>query len=751
MKLERIDLVNFGSHAARTWEPGPARLSVIVGPNGAGKSTLLVDGPLFALWGDVPGGYSPDQLVRIGAQDMSVTVEFELDGLRYRVVRRRTTRAGGKSSADLQSRAPDGSWTPVASGAREVSAEVSRILRMDQATFRTAVVLAQGDAKRFMDATAGKGTPTAPGRAAILSTLVVDPRFALAEVRARDEVRDLEARTVAERGQIERLTDAIAELESAHEAKAEAENTIAEWDEALSEARQSRALVAERLVVLAGEIAKGDAAAAEVTRLEAERGALAERYRREKAAIVAADAALGAAQATLAAAGAIESAAEAIGGARAELVAMEGADAAGRRLREEIAAAREAFTALERPHERAVASWTAEIGAARSRVEQLVAAGRALKPVICEKCAHPNIVDQADIRGQLAAARDAVAALEAAEPKAPLEIARQRAGVARLDAKLRDLPGPSEAELREARARLAQLERDAARAGEIDAARRAIETATAARASAEAELETIGLAGTDVATRLATAGAAIAGTATLLAERRALMAEVAVVDDTIERIEQQRRRSADALAMAVANLERQAQLQAEVATVTDRLAAADVEIGRLRRLVGAFGVKGIPARVVESVLPELVAHANDLLGQLRPGMTLDVRATRAKADGSGTIEALDLWIRDRAGERQRWSGGEGTSIAMAIAVALSRLGARRSGARVATLVIDEPDGLDAASRRAFGQALRVLAHRGDLERVAVITHQDGIPDFADAVVEIEPADEASDSIASAAA
>ena len=56
---------------------------------------------------------------------------------------------------------------------------------------------------------------------------------------------------------------------------------------------------------------------------------------------------------------------------------------------------------------------------------------------------------------------------------------------------------------------------------------------------------------------------------------------------------------------------------------------------------------------------------------------------------------------------------------------------------MATLVIDEPDGLDADSRRAFGQALRVLAHRGDLERVAVITHQDGIPDFADDVVEIE--------------
>jgi hypothetical protein len=62
----------------------------------------------------------------------------------------------------------------------------------------------------------------------------------------------------------------------------------------------------------------------------------------------------------------------------------------------------------------------------------------------------------------------------------------------------------------------------------------------------------------------------------------------------------------------------------------------------LRRLVTAFGPTGIPARIIEGVLPELGAYANELLAELRPGMTLELRAQRAKKDGKGVVEALDL-------------------------------------------------------------------------------------------------------------
>lgn len=746
MRIDLVAVVNFGSHAAKVWEPGDARLTVVTGPNGVGKSTLLVDAPCFALSGEVPGGYSPDQLVRTGATDMSVILEFTLDGQRYRFVRRRTTRAGGKSSADAQVLLADGTWRPLASGAREVSAEAVRLLRMDQHTFRTAVVLAQGDAKRFMDATPGKGTPQAPGRAAILSTLVVDPVFALAEAKAREEARELEATTAADRGQVERVGDAIAELAGAPGLVAERRAEISGLETAIAVDRARRGEITERLTALAGEIAKGDAAAAEVARLEEERAALADRYRREKATVATSDEARLAATAALAAADAVERAAADIPAAQAEVAGLEVAEADARRLRDEVAAKRQAMAEIERPFEQAAATWAAEHTAAERRITELIAAKNGLQPVICEKCGTANIVDQADVRGQLATARARLAELDNSRTVEPMAIARDKAALVRLESKLREIDLPDPSVLSAARAQLATLERSAARAGEISAARAALTAAAAAKVSAEAELVSIEKAGKVIAVRIEAARDAKAAAVALLEEQVRLTADARALDDSMDVDGRRLRELERVLANAEAQLERLEQLIAERDALTAKLAGADVDLARLRRLVAAFGVKGIPARVIESVLPELVEHANELLGQLRPGMTLDLRASRAKADGSGTIEALDIWIRDHRGERQRWSGGEGTSIAMSIAVALSRLGARRSGARISTLVIDEPDGLDGESRRAFGQALRVLAHRGDLERVAVITHQDGIPDFADDVVELEPVIESFDSI-----
>lgn len=742
--FESVKLLNFGSHAAQTWEPGTARLTVVTGPNGAGKSTLLVDGPLFALFGEVPGGYSADQLVRIGSTDMSVTVELLLDGQRYRVIRRRTTRAGGKGSADLQAQAPDGSWTPVASGAREVTAAVSRLLRMDHSTFRTAVVLAQGDAQRFMNATAGKGTPTEPGRAAVLSTLVVDPRFAAAEVDAREKAREVEAELANGRRAIEALDASLARRPEHESTLAAALETEAVAVRALLASDEARAAAEERLRELAGEEADARAAVDELARLEADLVALRGRYTRAKEAGEEAGREITRLTA-LAAADVPDLDLEA---AQADVAALEAAIATERDKRAALDAAAAAFRALETEQAARVSAWRAKAASSGAIVAALEDQGKALEPVTCPKCRHRFPADPGDIEGRLTAARASATAV-GPEPAEPTELSRARAAQSRAETHLTEARvSPTWASsVRDALAAAQDSER-------LRAARRAALEALAqqqaALARATAELADVDATGRAVAaTKAAASARADAGavvTQKLIAAQQHRAAAVATAREARTEHEQALRVSASARAA----LERLEGDQREHDGIAAAGAIRERELFLLRRLLAAFGVKGIPARVVESVLPELVAHANEMLGQLRPGMTLDIRATRAKADGSGTIEALDIWIRDRRGERQRWSGGEATSIAMSIAIALSRLGARRSGARVATLVIDEPDGLDAESRRAFGQALRVLAHRGDLERVAVITHQDGIPDFADDVVEIEPDDEPSGSIVVAA-
>ena len=76
------------------------------------------------------------------------------------------------------------------------------------------------------------------------------------------------------------------------------------------------------------------------------------------------------------------------------------------------------------------------------------------------------------------------------------------------------------------------------------------------------------------------------------------------------------------------------------------------------------------------------------------------------------------------------------SVSLALAGGMSRMVARRAGSRISTLVIDEPDGLDQDARRALGQALKVLAHEGELERVVVVSHHEDLAEFGDSVYRV---------------
>ena len=723
MRIDRIALHNFLSHPETDWQPNGTKLGAIVGPNGAGKSALL-DGILYSLYDGARA--RTDQLVRLGESDMSSTVEFTYSGAHYRIVRGRSTRGAGKTYLEVHVAAPDGTWTTLTGDdIRATQAFIDQLLGLDADAFTTSVFLRQGEADGFITATAGT-------RKKLLGELLGLDIYAKAETRTREEARDLEARNDAERAQVERLEEVIAELASAVDAKAHHEQAIAELERSASSDKARRGQITGRLTELAAEIAKGDAAAAEVARLEGERAALADRYRRERATIAAADHAIAAAEAVLATADDVASAIEDLEPARAELAGLETAEAAWRQLVDQARAQRDKVMALEREWERVYEPWLRDVETAQRRVDELVERGKAGTSV-CEACGQPIGKQQA--LEQLTTARSRLTEIAEREPKKPLGIARESAQHERLESKLREATEPDAAVLAVARANLSAQERTAARAGEIEAARRSRETAVTAKASAEHELEVIGAAGADVAARIEVAVEATAGTKALLDERTLLTQEATVVDERIEVLERQRRDAEAGLATAVADLDRRDRLIADVEAVKARLTGADIDLGRLRRLVTAFGVAGIPARIIEGVLPELAGYANDLLAELRPGMALELRAQRAKKDGKGVVEALDLIVRDDVGERPLavFSGGERMSVSLAIAVGLSRLVARRAGSAIRTLVVDEPDGLDADARRAFGQALRVLAHRGDLERVVLVSHHPDLAEYADTV------------------
>ena len=187
-----------------------------------------------------------------------------------------------------------------------------------------------------------------------------------------------------------------------------------------------------------------------------------------------------------------------------------------------------------------------------------------------------------------------------------------------------------------------------------------------------------------------------------------------------------------------------AALRDSQATLQKRLDATRHEKRLLDDLRLAFSRDGLPALLIETALPALEAEANALLSRLSGGgMRVAFRSQRETVAGK-TVETLDIEIADDLGVRDYalYSGGEAFRINFAIRIALSRLLARRVGATLNTLFIDEGFGSqDAAGRQKLIEAIRVI--RGDFEQILVITHIDELRDAFPVQLLVEKTDEGS--------
>jgi len=154
-----------------------------------------------------------------------------------------------------------------------------------------------------------------------------------------------------------------------------------------------------------------------------------------------------------------------------------------------------------------------------------------------------------------------------------------------------------------------------------------------------------------------------------------------------------------------------------------RLAVLKEEIEDLIYLAEAFGKKGIQAVIIENAIPEIEAESNRILSRLTDNKMHVALITQAKNKSGGMSETLDLVMGDEVGTRnyELYSGGEAFKVNFALRIALSRLLARRAGAKLETLIIDEGFGSqDDASRSRLVKAIRLI--QSDFSRVLVITH-----------------------------
>ncbi|HAZ31086.1 MAG TPA: hypothetical protein DCY61_00010 [Dehalococcoidia bacterium] len=209
-------------------------------------------------------------------------------------------------------------------------------------------------------------------------------------------------------------------------------------------------------------------------------------------------------------------------------------------------------------------------------------------------------------------------------------------------------------------------------------------------------------------------------------------------------LQEQRHRAGQRLGAVQQQLDHCATLERLRAEKGQALRQAAEEKSIYDELVMAFGKKGIQALIIETALPEIQGEANKLLARMTDGrMGVEIESQRSTRKGE-TIETLDINIWDELGTRsyEMYSGGESFRIDLALRIALSRLLARRAGAPLPTLIIDEGFGTqDAAGRGKLVEAINSI--QDDFERIIVITHIDELKDAFPVRIEVTRTNEGS--------
>jgi exonuclease SbcC len=175
--------------------------------------------------------------------------------------------------------------------------------------------------------------------------------------------------------------------------------------------------------------------------------------------------------------------------------------------------------------------------------------------------------------------------------------------------------------------------------------------------------------------------------------------------------------------------ERCAALAEEIKEKRKARAEAANDQAAYEELAKAFGRNGIQALIIENALPEVENEANALLARMSDGQ-LQVRLkTQRDLKAGGQAETLEIEISDGMGARryELYSGGEAFRVNFAIRIALSKLLARRAGAPLQTLFIDEGFGSqDTEGRQRLVEAIQAV--QDDFDRIMVITHIEELKD-----------------------
>lgn len=202
-----------------------------------------------------------------------------------------------------------------------------------------------------------------------------------------------------------------------------------------------------------------------------------------------------------------------------------------------------------------------------------------------------------------------------------------------------------------------------------------------------------------------------------------LATEKAILEDSMNSSEREKHDLGRQVAVLESNLER---LKLEHTSISAKRAQIDellTAMNDYEYLAETFGKKGIQAIIIENAVPEIETEANNILSRLSDNQMHVALVTQHRTKQGSIQETLDIVIADDVGTRnyELYSGGEAFKINFAIRVALSRLLARRAGAKLQSLIVDEGFGSqDEISRTRLMEAIHAI--KPDFAKILIVTH-----------------------------
>jgi exonuclease SbcC len=216
-----------------------------------------------------------------------------------------------------------------------------------------------------------------------------------------------------------------------------------------------------------------------------------------------------------------------------------------------------------------------------------------------------------------------------------------------------------------------------------------------------------------------------------------LITDLEKAESEFQALGTQQKQAQETVGSVKAKLQRCSELEKRRKDKEKQLGQASKEEQIYRELTEAFGKRGIQALLIERAIPEIEAEANRLLSRMTDNR-MHVKMETQRETRSGEIrETLDIKIADELGTRdyEMFSGGEAFRINFSIRIALSKLLARRAGAPLPTLIIDEGFGTqDSTGLEKLKEA--IISIQDDFDKIVIITHIEELRDTFPARIDV---------------